>query len=68
MRPKIKIADFDYSLPQERIAKFPLENRSASKLLVYDFGRLFSGENRLENKINNINSNIINCSNNNKIL
>lgn len=68
MRPKIKIADFDYSLPQERIAKFPLENRSASKLLVYDFGRLFSGENRLEYNINNINSNIINCFNNNKIL
>jgi len=32
----INIAQYDYPLPDERIAKFPLENRSSSKLLYYD--------------------------------
>ncbi len=31
---KININDFDYSLSDERIARFPLENRDESKLLV----------------------------------
>lgn len=31
----IAIADFDYPLPDDRIAKFPLERRDQSKLLVY---------------------------------
>lgn len=31
----IAIADYDYPLPEERIAKFPLEQRDRSKLLVY---------------------------------
>ncbi|MCI1721041.1 MAG: S-adenosylmethionine:tRNA ribosyltransferase-isomerase [Bacteroidales bacterium] len=35
MRPKIKIADFTYSLPEERIAKYPLAERDSSKLLVF---------------------------------
>lgn len=34
MLPNININDFDYDLPEERIAKYPLENRSKSKLLV----------------------------------
>lgn len=34
----IRIADYDYPLPDERIAKFPLEGRDGSKLLVYDHG------------------------------
>ena len=33
---KIKIADFDYNLPDGKIAKFPLENRDDSKLLFYN--------------------------------
>lgn len=31
-----RAADFDYVLPPERIAQFPLRDRSASKLLAYD--------------------------------
>ena len=31
----IAIADYDYPLPDDRIAKFPLEQRDLSKLLVY---------------------------------
>ena len=33
---EIRIEDYTYDLPDERIAKFPLENREASKLLIYD--------------------------------
>jgi S-adenosylmethionine:tRNA ribosyltransferase-isomerase len=35
---KINIRDFDYPLTEERIAGFPLENRDASKLLLYQNG------------------------------
>ncbi|MBR3678451.1 MAG: S-adenosylmethionine:tRNA ribosyltransferase-isomerase, partial [Alistipes sp.] len=31
---KIDINDYDYPLPDERIAKFPLDKRDSSKLLV----------------------------------
>ncbi len=34
----IQIADFAYELPDERIAKYPLAERDASKLLVYNHG------------------------------
>ena len=34
----IRIKDFDYPLPDERIAKFPLARRDSSKLLVYRHG------------------------------
>ena len=36
----IKIADYNYSLPDERIAKFPLAKRDSSKLLVYRHGEI----------------------------
>ncbi len=31
--PKIDLRDYEYTLPEERIAKFPLEKRDSSKLL-----------------------------------
>lgn len=41
MDPKsINIKDFSYELPESRIAKFPLEERDASKLLFYNGGDL----------------------------
>ncbi len=36
--PEIKIKDYTYELPEDRIAKYPLTNRSDSKLLVYNNG------------------------------
>ena len=44
MERHIDINEFDYELPDERIAKFPLGERSASKLLVYRNGAI--GESR----------------------
>lgn len=40
MQRHIDINDFNYPLPEERIAKFPLECRSDSKLLVYRNGEI----------------------------
>ena len=40
MERHIDINRFDYDLPEERIAKFPLAERSASKLLVYRAGEI----------------------------
>jgi len=38
--PFININDFDYPLPDERIARYPLDKRSDSKLLVYKQGKI----------------------------
>ena len=37
---QININDYDYPLPEERIAKFPLDERDSSKLLVYRKGEI----------------------------
>jgi len=37
---EIKIAAFNYELPDERIAKFPLSKRDESKLLIYNKGNI----------------------------
>ncbi len=36
----IKITDFSYNLPDERIAKYPLEERDKSKLLIWTSGNI----------------------------
>ena len=36
----IRIKDYNYDLPDERIAKFPLPERDKSKLLVYNHGEV----------------------------
>lgn len=36
----IKISDYNYDLPDERIAKFPISQRDHSKLLVYKHGEV----------------------------
>ncbi|MBP5637461.1 MAG: S-adenosylmethionine:tRNA ribosyltransferase-isomerase, partial [Bacteroidales bacterium] len=38
MIPQIHIEDYNYPLPDERIAKYPLPERDASKLLHYSGG------------------------------
>ena len=37
---ELRIEDYTYELPDERIAKYPLAQRDVSKLLVYDKGNL----------------------------
>ena len=36
----IHIADYNYPLPSERIAKYPLKERDQSKLLLYRQGEV----------------------------
>ena len=36
----IKISEYNYSLPEERIAKYPLTVRDESKLLIYNRGEI----------------------------
>ncbi|MBR0049821.1 MAG: S-adenosylmethionine:tRNA ribosyltransferase-isomerase [Prevotella sp.] len=36
----IRIADFNYPLPDDRIAKFPMAQRDQSKLLIYNHGEV----------------------------
>lgn len=35
MEPEIKIDDFSYNLPEEKIAKYPLPSRDDSKILIF---------------------------------
>ena len=38
--PRISIHDYDYDLPDDRIAKYPISPKHDSKLLVFDSGRI----------------------------
>ena len=40
MIPELHIEDYSYALPDERIAKYPLPERDASKLLIYRDGNI----------------------------
>ena len=42
MIPEIHIEDYNYPLPDERIAKYPLPERDSSKLLTYSDGKVES--------------------------
>jgi S-adenosylmethionine:tRNA ribosyltransferase-isomerase len=44
LEPEGGLSDYYYDLPAERIASFPLKNRSASQLLIYDKGRIIHGK------------------------
>ena len=37
---QIHISDYAYALPDDRIAKYPLAERDASKLLIYRGGQI----------------------------
>jgi S-adenosylmethionine:tRNA ribosyltransferase-isomerase len=38
--PEINLREYEYTLPEERIAKFPLEKRDSSKLLHFRDGQI----------------------------
>jgi S-adenosylmethionine:tRNA ribosyltransferase-isomerase len=38
--PQINLNEYEYTLPEDRIAKFPLEKRDSSKLLQYRLGEI----------------------------
>lgn len=40
---EIRIEDYNYNLPDERIAKYPLKERDSSKLLIYKNGEIIDG-------------------------
>lgn len=62
----IQIADFNYPLPDERIAKFPLSQRDNSKLLVYNRGEV--SEDHFYNLPNYLPSGALMIFNNTKVI
>ncbi len=40
---ELYMSAFGYELPEEKIARFPLEQRDASKLLVWQSGKIREG-------------------------
>lgn len=63
---EININDYDYNLPDERIAKYPLAERDQSKLLISDGGKLI--DNRFFNLPDYIPSNSLMIFNNSKVI
>lgn len=62
----IAIAEYDYPLPDERIAKYPLEQRDSSKLLVYNKGNV--SEDRFFNLPSHIPEGALMVFNNTKVI
>ena len=62
----ISIHDFDYNLPNERIALFPLENRDQSKLLIFKNEEI--KEDRFENILAHIPKESLLIFNNSKVI
>jgi S-adenosylmethionine:tRNA ribosyltransferase-isomerase len=63
---QISLKDYSYNLPEDRIAKFPLEKRDESKLLIYNRGDL--GEDRFSNVAGNFNKDDLVVFNNSKVI
>jgi len=63
---EILINDFDYNLPDDRIAKFPLKERDKSKLLVWKNGKI--SENSFRNISDFIPENALLVFNNTKVI
>lgn len=66
MERHIDINEFDYPLPDERIAKFPLDDRSDSKLLVFRNGTIT--ESRFRNIDEQLPRNTLVVFNNTKVI
>ena len=62
----IQIAEYNYPLPDERIAKFPLAERDHSKLLVYNKGQV--GEDIFYNLPNHLPKGALMVYNNTKVI
>ncbi len=62
----IEIKDFDYNLIDDKIAKYPLQKRDASKLLVYKNGNIY--ENKFNNLSNELPENSLLVFNNTKVI
>jgi len=62
----ILIDDYDYALPDERIAKYPLKERDQSKLLVYRNGEI--SEDIFFNAVNHLPENALLVYNNTKVI
>jgi S-adenosylmethionine:tRNA ribosyltransferase-isomerase len=63
---EIRIEDYNYSLPEEHIAKYPLSPRDSSKLLVYKNGEIAS--NSFQNLAENLPDNAHLVFNNTKVI
>jgi len=62
----INIQDYNYNLPDEKIAKYPLKDRENSKLLIYDNGNI--SEKKFKNITDLISENELLIFNNTKVI
>ncbi len=62
----INIQDYNYNLPDEKIAKYPLKDRENSKLLIYDNGNI--SEKKFKNITDLISKNELLIFNNTKVI
>lgn len=63
---EIEIAEYNYPLPDERIAKYPLKERDSSKLLIYNKGEI--SEDTFRNLANHIPAGSLMIFNNTKVI
>lgn len=64
--PYINIEDYDYDLPEERIAQYPVKERDSSKLLVFKGGRI--SEDKFSNISNYLSDNDLLVFNNTRVI